>query len=37
MHVKAGRTILRPLLTVGEAKEVLGLDQGEVDAELSGR
>lgn len=34
---KLGGQLLRPLLTVGEAKEVLGLDQGEVDTELSGR
>jgi len=37
VHVRAGRVASQAPVDCGEAKEVLGLDQVEVDTELSGR
>lgn len=37
MHVRAGRAAAQAPVDCGEAKEVLGLDQVEMDTELSGR
>lgn len=37
VRARAGRVASQTPVDSGEAKEVLGLDQGEVEAELSGR